>query len=90
MKFKFEFGDEGVLLETNCTMAHMLTAITVEIRKIYESLEDEARKLFKEVIKHMVETGMCFMTDEEVKEGLPKKALEMLLDLLGGSNGEVN
>ena len=66
MKFKFEFSDDGVLLETSCTISHMLTAITVEIKKIYESFEDESRKLFKEGIKHMVETGMCFMTDEEV------------------------
>ena len=87
MKFKFEFIDDGVCLETNCSMSQMLTAITVEIKKIYESLNEELRAGFKEGIEHMIKMGLCFMTDEEVKEELPKKVLEMLFDFLGGNKG---
>lgn len=90
MKFKFEFSDEAVCLETNCSMSHMLTAITVEIKKIYESLDEESQKVFKSGIEKIVKDGLCFMTDEEVKEELPKKALEMLFDFLGGNKGVVN
>ena len=90
MKFKFEFNDEQTRLETSCTLNDMLTAITVEIKKIYESLDETPRKMFKEGIEQMVKVGICFMTDEEIKTNMAERSLQRFLEKISGNDGDVN
>ena len=69
MTFMAKVNDEGLQIETACTLIEMLASITTIIRALYDRFDSQmAKSLFRAGIEMMVKDKLCFADDLEVQK----------------------